>query len=163
MKLTVKHLRHIIQEELNLFESAEDSVYRDLQRLVSAFPGPGTGEILPEYEIQGRDITALVDGLPGPQPRNEKYPDGFHAGNLFTQVAIALAQNGWPDEMISLGLEESGALGSLFAGIALSPKWGAKELDAGLTWAKHAFPRGGFVDPGTVPTPPIPAGVDTLV
>ena len=161
MKLTAKHLRHIIREELSLFESAEDSVYRDLQRLVSTFPRPADVDL--ESQLSVPVPAGFVAGLPGPQPRNEKYPDGFHAGNLFTQVAIALAQNGWPDEMISLGLEESGALGSLFAGIALSPKWGAKELDAGLTWAKHAFPRGGFVDPGTVPTPPIPAGVDTLV
>lgn len=162
MKLTAKHLRHIIREELNLFESAEGSVYRDLQRLVSTFPSPSPGKILPEYEIQTRDIAALVSGLPGPQPRNEKYPDGFHAGNLFTQVALALAQNGWSDEMISIGLEESGALGELFAGIASSPKW-ASTADAGLAWAKHAFPKGGFVDPGAVSTPPIPTEVDTPV
>lgn len=161
MKLTAKHLRHIIREELSLFESAEDSVYRDLQRLVSTFPRPADVD-LESLVAQGVGVpvpAGFVAGLPRPQPRNEKYPDGFHAGNLFTQVALALAQNGWSDEMISLGLEESGVLRRLFARIASSQKW-ASTADAGLAWAKHAFPKGGFVDPGTVPTPPVPAELD---
>jgi len=147
MKLTAKHLRHIIREELNLFEGAGDNPWQAIITQVNGFPAPdGPDPDSPRtysYGIQKSDIDKFIAGLPG--PRSKKYPDGFHIGNLFTQVALRLAQKGWPDNDVLSGIMGSGLLGPLFNEMAIP--WGDSS-NAGREWAVEAFPAGGFVKEG---------------
>jgi hypothetical protein len=138
MKLTAKHLRHIIREELNLFESAGNNPWQAIIKQVNGFPVSDG--------IQESDIAKFVAGLPGPMPRSKDYPDGFHIGNLFTQVALRLAQNGWRDDDVLSGIMGSELLlGPLFA--AMATDWGDTS-NAGREWAAEAFPAGGSVKEG---------------
>ncbi len=154
MKLTSRQLRKIIREELNLFESDGDTPYRVIRHLVADLPRPEGGARLAQYGVQERDVTKFMRTLPGPQPISEEYQDGFHAGHLFTQLGLMLQENGWHarDIMSGFGVGEdppTGPLRALFIKIMESPKW-RSAAKAGLAWAKHAFPKGGFVDPGFV-------------
>ena len=154
MKLTAKHLRHIIREELNLFEGADtDSPYRTLTRLVMGLPRPEPGRRLSAVGVQDADIQRLVRGLPGPQPATEMDKEPFDSRKLFVQVANELIVNGWGEQDVIIGITAAtdgnaprGVLGDLFRGIAASPQW-KDTAKAGLEWALEAVPKGGFINP----------------